>query len=451
MILTIVGGGSTFTAGIVKSIMTHGAELEISEIRLYDNDKERQDKIGVLVDYVMKEIDPNVKLTITTDPKTAFENASFIFAQMRVGKYAMRELDEKIPLKHGCVGQETCGAGGLAYGLRTIFPMIQVMDWVEQYAAKNHWILNYSNPAAIMAEACRKLRPNARIINICDMPIAIMDNMATILDVDVDELDVKYFGLNHFGWFTQVKARGVDYTNKLISYIKENGLINPVALDIIKGSRKEEDNQWARHLRGSWYKTMKNQSDLIDLCPGVICNTYLQYYLIPKKIVSQSNVEYTRANEVMDSREKDLFNGIDHYIKTGEMKSDVFYAGSHGKFIVDLAVSLKNDCKQKFIVIVENNGTIKNLPDDAMIEVPAYIGADGPEVITVGEIPTMYKALIEQQLASEKLLVEGACENSYAKVLQAFILNKTIPSAEVAKEILDDMIIANKEFWPELK
>lgn len=451
MILTIVGGGSTFTAGIVKSIMNNREALELTEIRLYDNNKERQDKLAVLVKYVMEEIDPSIKLCVTYDPKEAFENARFIFAQMRVGLYAMREQDEKIPLRHGCVGQETCGAGGLAYGLRTIFPMIQVMDWVEEYAAPDHWILNYSNPAAIMAEACRKLRPNARIINICDMPVAIMENMAAILGVKPEALDVKYFGLNHFGWFTQVKANDVDRTKELIDYIEEHGLINPEAYEIVKGAKKDDNSLWARHLRGSWFKTMTNQKDLIPLCPGMISNTYMQYYLIPQKIVSQSNVEYTRANEVMDSREKSLFEGIDHYVKTGEMKSDVYYAGAHGQFIVDLAVSLKNDLKKKFIVIVENNGTIKNLPDDAMIEVPAYIGSEGPEVITVGEIPTMYKALIEQQLGSEKLLVEGACENSYTKVLQAFILNKTIPSAEVAKEILDEMIIANKDFWPELK
>ena len=126
MIITLVGGGSTFTPGIVKSIALRREELEVTEVRLFDIDKERQDKVAVVVDWILhQELKCDIKLTVTNDPETAYTDASFIFAQMRVGKYAMREQDEKIPLRHGCVGQETCGCGGMAYGMRTIFPMMQ--------------------------------------------------------------------------------------------------------------------------------------------------------------------------------------------------------------------------------------------------------------------------------------------------------------------------------------
>ena len=116
--LVIVGGGSTYTPGIVKSLLDKKDSFKLSELRLYDNLKERQDKVGVLVQKVIEMFDPDLKLVLTTDPKEAFEDADFIFAQMRVGLYHMRELDEKIPLKYDVVGQETCGPGGLAYGLR---------------------------------------------------------------------------------------------------------------------------------------------------------------------------------------------------------------------------------------------------------------------------------------------------------------------------------------------
>ena len=158
MIITLCGGGSTFTPGIVKSIALRKDELDVDEIRLYDINEERQRKIGVLVDWILHEdLGLDIKLTVTTDKKTAFTDASFVFAQMRVGGYAMREQDEKIPLRHGCVGQETCGCGGMAYGMRTIFPMIKLIDDVEKYAKKDYWILNYSNPAAILADMERFL------------------------------------------------------------------------------------------------------------------------------------------------------------------------------------------------------------------------------------------------------------------------------------------------------
>ena len=129
----------------------------------------------------------------------------------------------------------------------------------------------------------------------------------------------------------------------------------------------------------------------------------------------------------------------------------MFYAGSHGDWIADLAVALKNDTKARFLVITENKGCIPNLPTDAMVEVPAYIGKNGPEVLTQDPVPLFQQGLIMQQLNSEKLLVQAAIEGSYQKALEAFTLNKTIPSMNVAKAVLDDLIEANKGYWPELK
>ena len=104
----------------------------------------------------------------------------------------------------------------------------------------------------------------------------------------------------------------------------------------------------------------------------------------------------------------------------------------------------------RFPVICQNRGAIPKMPYDAMVELPAYIGKNGPEVIARDNIPLFQQGLMMQQLNSEKLLVEGCVEGSYEKVLQAFTLNKTVPSMNVAKAILDDMIEANKGYWPEL-
>lgn len=454
MIITIVGGGSTFTPGIVKSIALRKDELDVTEIRLFDLDKERQDKVAVLVKWILEEdLHSDIKLTVTYDKEEAYSDASFIFAQMRVGKYAMRELDEKIPLRHGCVGQETCGAGGLAYGLRTIFPMIEVIDDAEKYAKHDYWILNYSNPASVVSEACRRLRPNARIINICDMPIAIIDVVAAAMEIpDKQNIVYDYFGLNHFGWFTRIEYKGKDILTPLREYIHEKQILLPEAyLADKKALTGPGDSQQNRHTKGSWYYVWKGVYEIMENFPEYLPNTYLNYYLQQKEFVEHSNPEHTRANEVMETREKNLFEGIDKYLATGEVDETVFYAGSHGDWIADLAIALKNDTKQRFLVITENRGALPNMPYDAMVEVPAYVGKDGPEVIAQNNIPLFQQGLMMQQVNSEKLLVEGAIEGNYEKVLEAFTLNKTIPSMKVAKEILDEMIEANKDYWPELK
>jgi len=86
-----------------------------------------------------------------------------------------------------------------------------------------------------------------------------------------------------------------------------------------------------------------------------------------------------------------------------------------------------------------------------MVEVPCLVGNEGPEPLCQGNIPTFEKGMMEEQLAVERLVVEAWTEGSYLKLWQALTLSKTVPSASVAKQILDDLLEANKEYWPELK
>ena len=312
-------------------------------------------------------------------------------------------------------------------------------------------LVKKTNPASIVSEACRKLRPNARIINICDMPIAIIDVVAAALEVNKKDLVYDYYGLNHFGWFTSIEYKGEDVMPKLRDYIMDQEILLPAAYLKDKGVLTSSGSGGNRHTKGSWYYVWKGVYEIMKNFPETLPNTYLNYYLQQKEFVEHSDPNHTRANEVMETREKNLFDGIDRYLATGEIDESVFYAGSHGDWIADLAIALKNDTKARFLVITENRGAIPNMPYDAMVEVPAYIGKKGPEVIAQNEIPLFQQGLMMQQLNSEKLLVEGCIEGSYEKVLKAFTLNKTVPSMKVAKEILDDMIEANKGYWPELK
>ena len=436
--IVIAGGGSTFTPGVVKALLSKKNEFKLKELRVYDIDPERQRKISVITRQVVKEMDPEVEFSEHSNPETAFENADFVFAQIRTGKYFMRGLDEKIPLSLNTIGQETCGPGGLAYGLRTIKPMIELIDYMEKYSKENCWMINYSNPASIVAEAIRILKPNSKILNICDMPVAMLQKMTDVFKCSYEDIEPEYFGLNHFGWFTSLKVNGVERIEEMKEFIKKNGLF-------------PETNYDLQHKDASWQKTYKNLKYIQNLFNDYVPNTYMQYYLLSDLVLEQSDKNYTRAEEVINGREKELFEAVEKYEKESEFDEKKFHVGAHGLFIADVAISIANDLKKKYLVIVENKGSVKNLPDNAMVEIPCFLTKDGPVSTYHGmEIPVFYKGLIEQQLASEKSLVEAYIENSYDKALKAFTLNKTVSSALKAKEILDKLIEANKDFWPEL-
>jgi maltose-6'-phosphate glucosidase len=436
--LTVVGGGSTYTPGMIMSLIEEKENFPLESITLYDINAERQEKIAKAVEIILKEHYPELKeFKYTTDKEEALTGADFVFVQIRTGGYKMRELDEKIPLRNGVVGQETCGPGGMAYGMRSIGDMIEIIKDVRKYSPEA-WILNYTNPAAIVAEALRRAFPDdKKILNICDMPAAIMVSYAKILGIEIWDMVPEYFGLNHFGWFTKIyDKKGNDLTDELKNHILTKGFV-PKDSEIVNDQ--------------SWINTFKNVETMLRDFPEFLPNTYLQYYLYPQKMVDKENPEYTRTNQVIDGREKRVHTMCQNIEEKGTTEGIHLESDIHGRYMIRVAASLAYNNGDIFIVIVENKGIISNLPEDAMVEVPAMITSNGPKPFAVGSIPTFQKGMIEGQLAYEKLVVDAWFDNSFQKAFEALTLNRTVVNAPLAKKILNELVDANKDYFPALK
>ena len=440
--VVIAGGGSTFTPGIVMMLLAHQDRFPLRKLKFYDNDPDRQKIVADAMAIVMKERAPQIEFVATTDPETAFTDVDFVMAHIRVGKYAMREKDEKIPLRYGVLGQETCGPGGIAYGMRSIGGIVEIVHFMEKYSP-DAWMLNYSNPAAIVAEATRRICPTSRILNICDMPIDIEGKMAQIAGLEsLHDMEFKYYGLNHFGWWTSIKDKaGNDLMPKIRDYVWKHGY----NMQYIKG------DAGVQHVDPSWVVTFEMAKEFAPIDPDTLPNTYLKYYLCQDEVVKHSNPEHTRANEVMESREKTVFDECRRISAVGTAKDSTIEVDAHASYIVDLATAIAYNTKARMLLIVENNGAIKNFDPTAMVEIPCIVGNEGPEPLVVGDIPQFQKGMMEQQVSVEKLTVDAWINHSYLKLWQALTLSKTVPSARVAKLILDDLIEVNKDFWPSLK
>ena len=435
--VVIAGAGSTHTPGIIQSLLQKKRELPLRKLALYDIDEQRMNLVYDIMRQFIEQEAPDLDVVVTTDPETAFTDVDFVFAQIRQGGLAMRSSDEKIPLKYGCIGQETCGAGGsISYGIRSIPGVFGIVEAAKKYSP-NCWILNYSNPAAVVAEATRREFGNERILNICDMPTAILLSYSKMLNLPSwRDLDPCYFGLNHFGWFTEVyDKQGVDRLPELREMILSQGMA------VSDKHHKDPD----------WMHTWAQYVEIVKDYPECLPNSYLQYYLYAEDMAAGMDPNHTRADSVINGREKEMFAEHEAYLADpANYKSPVQSFTVFGDFIVDAAASIAYNKAERYLVIVENNGAIPNLPDDAMVEVPAYVRSWGPEPVRRAPISTFYKGLIEEQLASEKLAVDAYFEHSYQKALEAIAINKTIPSTTVARKILDDLIAANGDFWPEL-
>lgn len=433
--VTIVGGASSYTPGIVRSLMNKKDKLPMKKLILQDVDREKLELMGNYLSILFKDEGYDAEITWTVDREKAFKGTDFIFTQIRTGGLEMREKDEKISLHHGLVGQETCGPGGFAFAMRTIKEMVSITKDAQRISPEA-WVINYSNPLPILAEAVRREVPNSKSLFICDMPIVQELAMAATLGYEHKDLIFEYFGLNHFGWYTSIKNRMGD---ELLPKLRD-----------IMLSGKEMTMVDFGHLDQSWITTFNNIREGVRAFPEFIPLTYMQYYYFPERIVKKYNHNYTRANEVMDGRRKRIYNECEKVVAQNSMKGFEHTIDAHGDFIVDQAVAVAHDTGDRFMVNVVNNGIFPNLDDDMVIETFGTIDAHGAKAAKTFEVPPFYRALMYSQNTYEKLTVEACLEGSYNKALQALTINPTVPSADKAKEVLDALIKENKGYFPTL-
>ena len=288
------GAHAEANAAHIRPAALHAARdvLPLRKLVLLDNDAERVATMGGFIRLLLAEKAPEVELVVTTDRREAFTGMEFLFAQIRSGGLAMRAQDEQIPLRHGVVGQETCGPGGFAFALRSIPDMLAIGEDVRRYAP-DAWILNYSNPAAILADLWHKRFPELKSLFICDMPIVIELLVAATLGYRHADLAFDYVGLNHFGWWRHIwNPQGED----LLPQLRDH-LLSERPLTLFQDE----------HVNADWVPTFERLRKSMRLFPEFLSNTYLQYYYFGEEMVAHEDPHYSRANRVIDTREKAVF------------------------------------------------------------------------------------------------------------------------------------------------
>ncbi|MDR2977133.1 MAG: 6-phospho-alpha-glucosidase [Streptococcaceae bacterium] len=433
----MVGGGSTQSPGILEVLRQRSKELNLTDLVLYDIDQERVDLLGQYTKMYYGEKGSKVNVTYTTNIDEALTDADFLFMQIRPGLNKQRAIDEKICIENGLIGQETCGLGGFSFAMRVIPAVLEIIRKVKEICP-NAWILNYTNPEAILSEAIYQEFPEAKVLCICDMPISIEGAIAKYFGKVHRDLTFKYFGLNHFGWWTQIiDEHGID----LLPQLRNDVLSGKIDTLLMSNEETIGDDYWI--------ETYKQMISLFKRFPEYFPNCYLQYYLTPDEAFEHLDPGFTRGDYVMQGREKRIYDECKRVIANGSAEDSGLHAGVHGNYIVDIAYAIIHNTRERFVVNQMNHGAISNFDPEAVVEVPAYIGSVGAETINIGKIPTFQKGLMEMQKAYEQKTVEAAMTNSYQVALEAMMLNKTVPNYNIGKKVLDELYQANINYWGE--
>lgn len=428
--IVTIGGGSSYTPELIEGFIKYYDELPIREIWLVDIEagKEKLDIVGNLAKRMVEKSGLPIEVHLTLDRRKALEGADFVTTQLRVGLLEARKLDESIPLKHGVLGQETNGPGGLFKAFRTIPVILDICREMEELCP-NAWLINFTNPAGMVTEAVLK-HTKIKVVGLCNVPIGMEMGVAKLLGVDHSRVRIDFAGLNHLVYGLDVFVDGISVKKEVISL-----LTNPEKAITMQNI----------HAMG-WEPEFLQALNVLP-CP------YHNYYYKSGNMLEEELKKFREGNiraEVVKRLEDDLFElykdpSLDIKPPQLEKRGGAYYSDA----AVRLIHSMYTDKRDIQAVNTRNNGAISNLPAQAAVEVSCVITKDGPKPVSVGELPVAVRGLVGYMKSFEEVAIEAAVTGTYNTALLAMTMNPFIPSDQTAKTILNEMLEVHKEHLPQ--
>jgi 6-phospho-beta-glucosidase len=355
----------------------------------------------------------------TQDMREAVKDAKYVVTQLRVGGMQARINDEKLGLKHGIVGQETTGIGGMACALRTIPRILEIAHAMEELSPEGY-LVNFTNPSGIVTESLVK-HSSIKSFGLCNIPIGIIMDVVKQTGCNMEEVEMDYVGLNHLSWVRGFKIAGQDVTDKVLTAFLDNA--------------KEE---WEKEdIRENMVEASKSLH--------MFLNGYLQYFYSTDAALGHLRKrEKTRGEEVVD-----VENTLFEKYKQPELKEKPEELSKRGGahystaafYLID---AIENDRKNTQVICCKNNGAVPTFDDDAAVEVPAIIGKDGARAIPQAAPVPAIRGLMQQIKAYESLTVQAAVHGDREAAFQAMLIHPLMPGATGSRALLDEMLEINK-------
>ncbi|MGW1977712.1 6-phospho-beta-glucosidase [Streptomyces sp. NPDC001889] len=433
MRLTVLGGGGFRLPLVYGALLGDHAEGRITRVVLYDTDAGRLAAIARVLADQAAGVPDAPEVTATTDLDEALRGADFVFSAIRVGGLAGRAADERIALAEGVLGQETVGAGGVAYGLRTV-PVAEEIARRVARVAPGAWVINFTNPAGLVTEAMAR-HLGGRVIGICDSPVGLGRRVARALGADPDTAFYDYAGLNHLGWLRGVRVAGRDELPRLLA---DPGLL---------GSFEE-----GRLFGADWLRAL-----------GAIPNEYLHYYYFNRETVrAYREAERTRGaflREQQDrfyaemerpgtpalaawdrtraEREATYMAHNREAAGAGEREAADLESGGYEQVALALMRAIAHDRRTTLVLNVRNGGTLSVLDADAVVEVPCLVDANGAHPVSVSPLPDHAAGLVCAVKAVEREVLAAAESGSRDRAVAAFALHPLVDSVTVARRLVE--------------
>lgn len=426
--VAVIGGGSTYTPELVNGFLARLDQFPLDELWLMDIDEERLEIVGGFARRMVEAKGASFKVVLTTDQKAAVQDASYVTTQLRVGQMEARRRDEYLGLRHGLIGQETTGVGGMAKAMRTIPVILKIASDMRELSAEGALLVNFTNPAGLVTQALSKYAPDIPAVGVCNVPITarmrIIEGLekATGQKIDANRTELKTLGLNHLSWHRGFTVDGEDVWPQIMQ-------------GFIAELKQESEPEWE-----------PRTIEVLRMIP----NDYLQYfYHTDKKLKSQEKWPPSRAEEVIEV-EKDLLCEYADPNLTEPPASLAKRGGAHYSTVATQLLNAHyNDLGETHVVNTRNDGAVKEWPAEWVLEIPSRVKKSGITPLPTEPLPTACFGLIAAVKAYELLTVEAAIHGDRQAAYQALLVHPIGPRADKVQAVLDDLLETHKEYLPQ--
>lgn len=449
MKLTVIGGGGVRSMFLAKSIAQRAAELHISELVFLDSDPEKLRIYGGLAAHVARMLNPELKFRLTEDAVDAVRDADYLITTIRVGGDHMRVREERIALANGVLGQETTGAAGFSFAMRSVPALASYCELIRRYAKPTARVFNFTNPAGVVSQTLRDMGYDFTY-GICDAPSGMLHQFADLYGAAPDRIAGECYGLNHLSFFRSITLDGREILPELIA---------------------RDDAYTETDLRFFGKDLLKHM--------GCVLNEYLYYYYYREKALSNIlHAPQTRGEVIEDINRSmteelsgmDIEHDFEHCLQcfekwygrredaymaseTGIRRNkpwhfDVFspdaggYAGVALRFI-DIAESGR---RGSMILCAPNQGAIPTLRDDDIVEITCDVTRTGCSPHPVPDADERALELIRRVKSYERLASRAIRERSRRDAVDCLALHPLVNSYSLAVKLTDSYLALNADY-----
>ena len=450
MKLTVIGGGGVRSIFLARSLVQQARELGIDEIVFMDNNETKLRIFGEMARQTAKRLHPEVNFCLTSDPVEAVRDAAYVITTIRVGEDEKRVDDERIALAHGVLGQETTGAAGFSFAMRSVPALARYCELIRQYGAPGVKVFNFTNPAGVVSQTLRDMGYDFTY-GICDAPSGLLRSFAHLYGVDPETVSAECYGLNHLSFFPSIRF---GETEMLDTLMNDDRIYTDTDMRFF-------------------------QKDLVEHM-GCILNEYLYYFFYREQAIEHIlNAHVTRGEVIRDVNHHmmeelshmDIENDFENCLKvfdkwygkredaymsneTGISRAKKPYhfdiyekdAGGYAGVALKYIRSKSTGRESEMILCVPNDGAIPGLLDTDIVEVTCTLrdGTITPHRIeNPGELQL---ELIRRVKMYERLASEALRTRSISKAVDCLMVHPLVNSYSLAVELVNEYLESNKDY-----